>query len=618
MQVLYIFSIHWINSIILMTLILNFANLQFVKCGNVFSKIGHKNQRAFLSNILIRGGSASRYYQTTQLKLNSESSSNTEILVSVNKQTIDYVNSSTRFLKYFRSSSENLDNSISITIVSKSNFNSWKELIDKKILKLFEAISGDSLEKFPGTKLIILPEENGSDINDIKPTYYLLYDDTASKIHFKTFESIWNPIWTRNSSYHLNVFGKNQHDEIDQTLASSITTSWALSTHKFNFLKTIGIKSSNSTLAWTSQKVQEITSNIALGYTVMKDLGDSPALQLGPRELLQSSIDLLQKVSENSQGVLRIDSTIGVNELMRKNFPQIAAVGMAASVGREPCLLDATWIPQSEEQDSNSLPEICIIGKGVVFDTGGLNMKPGASMRHMKKDMSGAAQALALALMLINSQLPIKLRLILPIVENSISGIALRPGDVITARNGKTTEITNTDAEGRLILADSLVLACESSPSIILDMATLTGAARVALGTDLPALFSNNQDELEKFWKLSSEVNDAVWLMPLFEPLRSSLKSNIADLINAAEGGYGGAITAALYLSEFISTDTTNSSSDEKSSNTNSDTDIKDENKKKAAPLWFHIDFMGSKSNYAEPQGMMACFEYLTRRFKSQ
>ena len=206
---------------------------------------------------------------------------------------------------------------------------------------------------------------------------------------------------------------------------------------------------------------------------------------------------------------------------------------MASRIGREPRIIDAKW--NYDNYNSENYPEIVIIGKGVVFDTGGLNIKSGSGMRNMKKDMSGSAQALALALLIIENKLPIKLRLLLPIVENSIDSNALRPGDVITARNGKTTEITNTDAEGRLILADALVAATEGNPSLIIDFATLTGAARVALGYELPALFSNNRTELVKLWELSETVHDPLWLLPIHEPYKVHLKSNVADLINTAE-----------------------------------------------------------------------------------
>jgi leucyl aminopeptidase len=205
--------------------------------------------------------------------------------------------------------------------------------------------------------------------------------------------------------------------------------------------------------------------------------------------------------------------------------------------------------------------------------------------------------------MIIQMKLPVKLRLLLPIVENSISGNALRPGDVIRARNGKTTEITNTDAEGRLILADVLHAAVEdSNPQLVVDFATLTGAARVALGNDLPALFSNNQEAMTKLWNLSHEINDPMWMMPLWEPLRSTLKSNIADLVNAGEGG-GGAIIAALYLSEFLTKPT---KKDEEGGTTDDDSKAK-------KPIWFHIDFMGTKNGVAEPQGMRSIYEYINR-----
>mmetsp|Transcript_13337 Transcript_13337/g.20001 ORF Transcript_13337/g.20001 Transcript_13337/m.20001 type:complete len:329 (+) Transcript_13337:3-989(+) len=318
----------------------------------------------------------------------------------------------------------------------------------------------------------------------------------------------------------------------------------------------------------------------------MKDLADTPALSLGPAELEQVAIQLGEELLADE-----IDSVVGVKELLQQNYPQIAAVGMAAAVGREPRIVSIRWNgpknvsnsqpdelststtsnPITEEETINrnkeidkktkqKLPLVVIVGKGVTFDTGGLNIKGGGGMRNMKRDMTGAAQAIALALLVVDSALPVRVRLLLPIVENSISGAALRPGDVIRARNGKTTEITNTDAEGRLILADALVAATEgedfdedSGGVLVVDFATLTGAARMALGNDLPALFSTNMVEMNKLWNLSMVVKDPVWMMPLWEPLRSSIKaSSVADLVNSADG-FGGAITAALYLSEFIS-----------------------------------------------------------------
>jgi leucyl aminopeptidase len=186
---------------------------------------------------------------------------------------------------------------------------------------------------------------------------------------------------------------------------------------------------------------------------------------------------------------------------------------MAAAEGREPRIVDIRW--DSPIENSIDLPEIVIIGKGTTIDTGGLTIKGGGGMRSMKKDMAGAAQALSLAMWIVDAKMPVRIRLLLPIAENSISGIALRPGDVIKARNGKTTEITNTDAEGRLLLADALVAAMESPnmPLMVVDFATLTGAARVALGNDLPAIFSNNLDALQRLWKTSNTYNDPCWMV---------------------------------------------------------------------------------------------------------
>jgi leucyl aminopeptidase len=238
----------------------------------------------------------------------------------------------------------------------------------------------------------------------------------------------------------------------------------------------------------------------------------------------------------------RVEITKG-EALLDANFPAIHAVGRAAA--QAPRLIDLRW-------GASEHPRVTIIGKGVTFDSGGLNIKPGSGMALMKKDMGGAAHALALARLVMQADLPVNLRLIIPAVENSISADAMRPGDILASRSGKTIEVTNTDAEGRLILADALTLAGEDNPDLIIDFATLTGAARVALGPQLPAFFANDEALAADFARAAGETADPLWRLPLWPGYRDMLKSSLADMVNSPDGGFAGAVTAALFLEAFV------------------------------------------------------------------
>jgi leucyl aminopeptidase len=230
-------------------------------------------------------------------------------------------------------------------------------------------------------------------------------------------------------------------------------------------------------------------------------------------------------------------------DLLAQNFPMIHAVGRAAT--EAPRLIDLRW------GDANA-PKVTLVGKGVAFDTGGLDIKPSASMLLMKKDMGGAAAALACADMIMGAGLRVRLRVLIPAVENAISASSFRPGDVLQSRKGLTVEIGNTDAEGRLILADALALADEESPDLLVDFATLTGAARVALGPDLPPAYTEDEALASALARLGPAVADPVWRMPLWPPYQRMLESKIADLNNAPSGGFAGSITAALFLRRFV------------------------------------------------------------------
>jgi leucyl aminopeptidase len=270
--------------------------------------------------------------------------------------------------------------------------------------------------------------------------------------------------------------------------------------------------------------------------TLARDLINTPANDMGPDELEAAARTLAAKHGAS------IKATIG-DDLLRDNFPLIHAVGRAAA--RAPRLIDLNWGEASH-------PRVTLVGKGVCFDTGGLDIKPESGMLNMKKDMGGAATALALAHMIMARGLPVRLRVLIPAVENAISGSAFRPRDIYTSRKGITVEIGNTDAEGRLVLADALALADEDNPELIFDFATLTGAARVALGPDVPPFFTDDDSLAEKLITHAVAENDPLWRLPLWQPYEEMLESRIADINNVGSGGQAGAITAALFMRRFV------------------------------------------------------------------
>ncbi|MGZ8415456.1 MAG: leucyl aminopeptidase family protein [Methyloceanibacter sp.] len=267
-----------------------------------------------------------------------------------------------------------------------------------------------------------------------------------------------------------------------------------------------------------------------------RDLINTPANDLGPAELETAAREL----------AIAFDASVKVTEgsgLLSDNFPMIHAVGRASD--RAPRLIDLRW-------GAEHAPKVTIVGKGICFDTGGLDIKPGSAMALMKKDMGGAATALSFALLVMRAKLPVRLRVLIPAAENSIAGNAFRPGDVLTSRNGMTVEIGNTDAEGRLVLADAISLADEEVPDYLFTIATLTGAARVALGPDLPPLYTDNDDLAARLLASGSAVGDPLWRMPFWAPYDKLLKSAIADVNHIAEGSFAGSIIAALFLKRFV------------------------------------------------------------------
>jgi leucyl aminopeptidase len=309
-----------------------------------------------------------------------------------------------------------------------------------------------------------------------------------------------------------------------------------------------------------------------------RDLINTPSNDMGPDELEAAARTIAERHGA-SIAVIRDQETLS------RQFPMVHAVGKAST--RLPRLIDVQW-------GEVAAPRLTLVGKGVCFDTGGLDIKPASGMLLMKKDMGGAANVLALASLVMAARLPVRLRVLIPAVENSIAGNAFRPGDILRSRKGLTVEIGNTDAEGRLILADALALADEDNPDLIIDMATLTGAARVALGPDLPALFASRDEVAASIQAAGNEVNDPIWPLPFYAGYDQWLDSKVADLNNVSDGGFAGAITAALFLRRFVSP-------------------VRD---------YVHVDLMGwnPKARPGRPiggdaQAMRALFAYLASRY---
>jgi leucyl aminopeptidase len=309
-----------------------------------------------------------------------------------------------------------------------------------------------------------------------------------------------------------------------------------------------------------------------------RELINLPANDLGPLGLAEAL-----KALGDAYGATT--TVIEGAALLEKNFPLIHAVGRASS--RPPCLADLVWGDPKH-------PKVTLVGKGICFDTGGLDIKPPQAMALMKKDMGGAASVIALGAMIMAAKLPVRLRILIPAADNSISGDAFRPGDIIKSRAGITVEIANTDAEGRLVLADALALACEEAPSLLIDMATLTGAARAALGPDLPPFYTDDEDLAGSLYAAGLDVADPVWRMPFWMPYDSYLKSKVADVNHIFNGPFAGSITAALFLKRFVTN----------------------------ARRYVHLDIFGwvprtipGKPAGGEPQGARALFEVIRKEF---
>ncbi len=319
-----------------------------------------------------------------------------------------------------------------------------------------------------------------------------------------------------------------------QVPAEQAALSWELGAYQFDVYKPR--RRPAATLQLLSSP--EAQRGLAMAHVIAatRDLVNTPAEHMGPDELAQAAKHVAK------QHGAKFSAIVG-EDLLKKNFPAIHAVGRAST--RAPRLIELNW-------GSSKHPKLTIVGKGVCFDTGGLDMKSADGMRQMKKDMGGAANALGLASLVMALKLPVNLQVLIPAVENSVAGNAYRPGDVIKTRQGLQIEIGNTDAEGRVILCDALAYASESKPELIIDLATLTGAARIALGAQLPALFAKHMDTARDLVDLGLKLDDPLWHMPLWAPYHAGIESSLGDIVNTGKSALAGAINAALFLEDFL------------------------------------------------------------------
>jgi len=355
---------------------------------------------------------------------------------------------------------------------------------------------------------------------------------------------------------------------------------WAYGRYRFERYRKCATEKSQTLEVASATNVAEI-ERVNAGCCLARDLVNTPAGDMSPAELAATAVTLAQKFGAAHRVYVG-------EELLAEKFPLVHAVGRAGPVA--PRLIDLQW-------GNPTHPKVTLVGKGVCFDTGGLDLKPSASMLLMKKDMGGAASVLGVAHAIMDAALPVRLRVVIPAVENSVSDSAYRPGDVLQTRRGLTVEVGNTDAEGRLVLADALTLADAEQPELLLDLATLTGAARVALGPELPALFTADDKFAEDLIQVAATQCDPLWRLPLWSGYEDEFSSKIADMNNVSSSGFAGAIIGALFLRRFVS----------------------------QAKCWAHIDMYAWNSKErlgrptgAEPQCVRALYAYLKDRYPAR
>jgi leucyl aminopeptidase len=436
---------------------------------------------------------------------------------------------------------------ISIQVIFEKEFDAWVNA-QNNVTKAWV-----SANNFREKKLLLLPKEDGS----IAQVAVIIKDAND----WMSLGGL--PMQLPEGDYQFNLLESN--------LAKNACLAWGMGAYQFTRYKKA--KRTAAQLCWPAGIDQKETSDILAAIYLVRDLVNTPAEDMHPEILANVAKEIAQKSQADFHEV--------TGEALKNQFPCVYHVGKASA--HKPRLIELRWGKPEHRK-------ITLVGKGVCFDTGGLNLKNDAGMLMMKKDMGGAAHVLALAQLVMAQALPIQLRVLIPAVENAVSGEAYKPGDILTSRTGKTIEITNTDAEGRLILCDALAAAAEENPEWIIDFATLTGAAKVAVGTELAAFFTSDENLMQKLMSVGNEVQDPCWPLPLHAPYRALLDSAMADMINCSLGGYAGAITAALFLQAFIPQD----------------------------QPWIHFDIMASnlktkpgKPEGGEAMGLRAVYELL-------
>lgn len=447
-----------------------------------------------------------------------------------------------------------MKNAIPISMVVEKEFTEWYSQQPKTLQNWLQ-----------NTKFIAKPN-----------TYRYVSDDQGSLVRVVVGVNCKNDFWclaglpTQLPSTNFYI-----DDNLSQQHLENIAIAWGLGAYQFSRYKTRDTQLAQLVIP---DAISKKVSSIVAAIYLVRDLINATPDDMTPADLAKAVRGVAQDYNAN------VTEIIG-EDLLKANYPMVYHVGRASII--PPRFIELNW------GDKNN-PQICLVGKGVCFDTGGLNIKPSSNMLLMKKDMGGAAHALALAQLIMQHRLAVNLRLLIPAVDNAISGNAIRPSEVIRTRANKTVEITNTDAEGRLILADALFEGCQQHPDLIIDFATLTGAGRVALGLDVPAMFCNDDKLADALIQQGKQSYDPIWQLPLFHPYREMLNSQIADLINSSLSPYAGAITAALFLEEFID---------------------------KQIP-WVHFDLMAwnTHSRPGRPEGgealaIRTVFEYLCKQY---
>jgi len=410
-------------------------------------------------------------------------------------------------------------NAISVQAVLSNSFADWLTVQDART----QAWVKNSGFKGEANQTLLLPGPKG----DLDGVIYIRGDEPGPWAWAALFGGLPK----------MGVF--NITSALDGVAANDAALGFVLASYRYDRYRKGGEDNQiGPLLVWPEGTNQAIVREAYGATKLVRDLVNTPASDLGPVQLAKAAQDLAEASGATYSDITGVD-------LIREGFPAIYAVGRGAEDSRAPRLVDFSW-------GRNDAPKVTLVGKGVCFDTGGLDIKSTAGMKLMKKDMGGAAHVLALASMIMAHKLDVKLRVLIPAVENSVSNGAMRPLDVVATRQGLTVEIGNTDAEGRVILADALSLASEENPDLILDFATLTGAARVALGTDLPALFCNDEDLAALILAAGLKTADPLWRLPLYKPYKNQTKGKVADLRNDSDSPFAGAIMAGLFLEAFV------------------------------------------------------------------